>query len=167
MTKTYFCDIIFSDLFTLKRVSFLILLFIFIIFTACFILLEGSNPSDKIQTYRREASEYLDEFKMYLCFDLKLLLFPPKEIFINNRYHTLNLTTNNNLLKHRNIFSKNHKESCVECLNRCLFDYSSSKIIYLELSFNDFKKMTNDELKVHLKRVLSEEQYNTLFNIEN
>lgn len=121
------------------------------------------SPSAKIDT-KSAVSEYLSDFDMYICIKNRLLLFPAKELNINKKYYAINLSTNNNLLRHKNInaggFSK-ATENCTECLHHC--PLASDEIVSIKLNFNQFRVLSNEELMEHLKKVLSEEQFCRLF----
>lgn len=128
------------------------------------------NPAVTKYSYspRKEIHQYLCGFNMYLCLKNKLFLFPPKEISVNKRYYTLNLSTRNNLLRHKSINSNGLSESnstCTECLHRCRL--YSSDIVDLKMSFYSFRKLDNNELKKYLENILTAEQFEQLFSKEN
>ena len=142
------------------------LLIVLILFISVFLFFgTSSNQGNKSNKTKDAIKEYLSNFNMYLCIRNKLLLFPPKELNIMNKgYYTLNLSTHNNILRHRNInasaFSKD-TQNCSECLYHC--PLGSDDIVSLKLTFDQFRTLTNDELLKHLQEILTEDQFNRLF----
>lgn len=123
-----------------------------------------SMSGGKALDIKSSAEQYLSGFKMYICIPHRLIFFPPKEIYINKRCYTLNLSVNSNLLAHRNINSELFSGAsliCTECVKRC--SEESGGIAPLNISFEAFRKLTDEELYEHLKLQLTEEQLNALF----
>ena len=145
------------------------ILIVLILFISVFLFFGTSNNqgNSKSTKIKDTIKEYLSKFDMYICIKNKLLLFPSKELNISNKYYTINLSTNSNLLRHRNInanaFSKD-TQNCTECLHHC--PLTSGEIIPLKLTFDQFRILTNDELLEHLQTILTEEQFYRLFNEE-
>ena len=142
-----------------------LIIIIVLIILALGSLISSTSNTDKNNNLKEATAEYLSNFNMYLCMRNKLLLYPPKEIRIHNGYYTLNLSASNNLLPHRNInaatISKD-RPVCNECLHRC--SLKVNEFIDLNLSFNDYRQMSNETFKKYLKSHLTEEQFNRLFN---
>ncbi len=143
------------------------LMLIFLFFVLAFVLYESTGTISRHSSNKLVNKQYLSEFKVYLCLKNRLLLYPPKEIYIENNYHILNLSAKSNLLPHKNVIAKNHQlTKCTECLHRCIPEIEGSDMIDLNLSFATFKHLSNQEFKTHLKAILTEEQYEYLFNRE-
>ena len=143
------------------------LMLIFLFFVLAFVLYGSTNTVGQHSSTKRVNKQYLSEFKVYLCLKKRLILYPPKEICIENKYYILNLSTKSNLLAHKNIIAKNQQlTKCTECLHRCIPGIEGSDMIDLNLSFATFKHLSNHELNTHLKAILTDEQYEYLFNEE-
>lgn len=141
------------------------IIIIFILLILIFLLFENSTPEKSFNSPKKLIHQYLCDFNVYLCLKNKIFLFPPKEISLNNRYYTLNLHTENKLLPHKcmngNGLLKN-SSMCTECINRC--SLYSSDIIDLRMNFDCFRKLNNEELKHHLKSILTPKQFEELFD---
>lgn len=141
----------------------LIILFVLIILIFVF-LGNATNGTDKQHHVKQATNEYLSNFNMYLCLKNKLLLYPPKEVRINNGYCTLNLSAKSDLLPHKNINAGViSKDSliCNECLHHC--SLKINEFVDLKISFNDYRQMSNEAFKKYLQINLTEEQFNDLF----
>lgn len=143
------------------------ILIIFILLVLTFLLFGKPISTQNNNSPKQIIQRYLSEFNMYLCLKNKLILFPPKELSINKVYFTLNLTTNNDLLPHKCINAGSVSRditACTECLHHC--PLGSPDMVDLKLSFNVFRTLSDEELKAHIKTLVSQEEFEKLFEEE-
>lgn len=140
--------------------------FVSFILIAVLLCFAGKSRNDAApRDIKSSAERYLSGFKMYVCIPHRIIFFPPKEIYIGKSCYTLNLTVNSSLLAHRNINSElfsGDSSVCTECIKRCTPE--SGCIVPLNMSFEAFRRLTDEELYEHLKKQLTEAQPNDLFD---